>query len=189
MNSYPHEMSGGQRQRVMIAMALANGPDLLIADEPTTSLDVTIQAEILDLIAGLQKRLGMAMVFITHDLNIVKRIAQRVYVMRRGEVVEEGTTDKIFSHAVHPYTRALLSAEPEGRKAPAPADAPEMIKAKDVQVTFSVSGGLFSGPPAGFKSGGPGITHAAARADHRHRGRVGFGQIHLRPRFAPPRSK
>ena len=98
MGSYPHEMSGGQRQRVMIAMALANDPDLLIADEPTTALDVTIQAEILELMAGLQQRLGMGMVFITHDLNIVKRIAHRVYVMRYGEVVEEGETAALFAH-------------------------------------------------------------------------------------------
>ncbi|MEI8179354.1 ATP-binding cassette domain-containing protein, partial [Aestuariivirga sp.] len=104
MRSYPHEMSGGQRQRVMIAMALANNPDLLIADEPTTALDVTIQAEILELMASLQQRLGMGLVFISHDLNIVKRIAHRVYVMRRGDVVEEGETAALFAHPKHPYT-------------------------------------------------------------------------------------
>ena len=97
--SYPHEMSGGQRQRVMIAMALANDPDLLIADEPTTALDVTVQAQILKLLAELQKKLGMAIVFITHDLGIVRRIADRVYVMRPGEVVETGETETIFSYA------------------------------------------------------------------------------------------
>ena len=108
MGSYPHEMSGGQRQRVMIAMALANDPELLIADEPTTALDVTIQAEILELMAGLQKRLGMGMMFITHDLNIVRRIAHRVYVMRYGEVVEEGDTKTIFAKPKHPYTKPCL---------------------------------------------------------------------------------
>ncbi len=107
MKSYPYEMSGGQRQRVMIAMAIANDPDLLIADEPTTALDVTIQAEILDLMADLHKRLGMSMIFITHDLNIVRRIADRVYVMRLGEVVEEGETQRIFTNPKHPYTKAL----------------------------------------------------------------------------------
>ena len=147
MGSYPHEMSGGQRQRVMIAMALANNPDLLIADEPTTALDVTIQAEILELMASLQQRLGMGMVFITHDLNIVKRIAHRVYVMRRGEVVEEGETAQLFANPKHPYTRALLEAEPTGRKSPVAPNAPKMIDATDVRVTFRLGGGFMSGPP------------------------------------------
>ena len=147
MRSYPHEMSGGQRQRVMIAMALANNPDLLIADEPTTALDVTIQAEILDLRASLQQRLGMGMVFITHDLNIVKRIAHRVYVMRRGEVVEEGETAELFAHPKHPYTRALLEAEPTGRKLPVAPNARKMIDATDLRVTFKLGGGFMSGPP------------------------------------------
>ncbi len=120
LRSYPHELSGGQRQRIMIAMALANDPDLLIADEPTTALDVTIQAEILALLADLQERIGMGLVFITHDLGIVRRIAGRVYVMRYGEVVEHGDTGRIFLDPRHPYTRALLAAEPEGRKAPPP---------------------------------------------------------------------
>jgi len=147
MRSYPHEMSGGQRQRVMIAMALANNPDLLIADEPTTALDVTIQAEILELMSSLQQRLGMGMVFITHDLNIVKRIAHRVYVMRRGEVVEEGETAEIFAHPKHPYTKALLEAEPTGRKLPVAPNARKMIDATDVRVTFRLGGGFMSGPP------------------------------------------
>ena len=147
MRSYPHEMSGGQRQRVMIAMALANNPDLLIADEPTTALDVTIQAEILELMASLQQRLGMGMVFITHDLNIVKRIAHRVYVMRRGEVVEEGETVELFAHPKHPYTKALLEAEPTGRKLPVAPNARKMIDATDVRVTFRLGGGFMSGPP------------------------------------------
>ena len=152
MRSYPHEMSGGQRQRVMIAMALANGPDLLIADEPTTALDVTIQAEILDLMAGLQERLGMGLVFITHDLNIVKRIAHRVYVMREGEVVEEGATETIFSAPNHPYTRALLAAEPAGHKPPVAATAPKIMDATAVQVTFRIGGGFLSGPPLELKA-------------------------------------
>ncbi len=146
MGAYPHEMSGGQRQRVMIAMALANDPDLLIADEPTTALDVTIQAEILELMADLQRRLGMGMVFITHDLNIVKRIANRVYVMRRGEVVEEGDTKSIFASPQHPYTKALLEAEPSGRKEPVAPNAPKMIDATDVRVTFKIGGGFLEGP-------------------------------------------
>jgi ABC-type microcin C transport system duplicated ATPase subunit YejF len=147
MGAYPHEMSGGQRQRVMIAMALANDPDLLIADEPTTALDVTIQAEILDLMAGLQKRLGMGMIFITHDLNIVKRIADRVYVMRRGEVVEEGGTAAIFASPRHPYTKALLEAEPTGRKAPVAPNAPKILDATDIRVNFRIGGGFLAGPP------------------------------------------
>ncbi|WP_373505819.1 ABC transporter ATP-binding protein [Aestuariivirga sp.] len=147
MGSYPHEMSGGQRQRVMIAMALANDPDLLIADEPTTALDVTIQAEILELMASLQQRLGMGMIFITHDLKIVKRIAHRVCVMRHGEVVEEGETREIFAHPKHPYTRALLEAEPSGRKAPVAPSAPKMIDATDVRVNFQIGGGFLSGEP------------------------------------------
>ena len=147
MESYPHEMSGGQRQRVMIAMALANDPDLLIADEPTTALDVTIQAEILELMAGLQQRLGMGMVFITHDLNIVKRIAHRVYVMRNGEVVEEGDTRTIFAAPKHDYTRTLLDAEPSGRKQPPPANAPKILDGTGVRVTFTIGGGFLGGDP------------------------------------------
>ena len=152
MDSYPHEMSGGQRQRVMIAMALANGPDLLIADEPTTALDVTIQAEILDLMAGLQRRLGMGMVFITHDLNIVRRIAHRVYVMRQGEVVEEGETAGIFTAPAHAYTKALLEAEPSGRKPPPPAGAPKILDGTAVSVSFRLGGGFLSGPPILLKA-------------------------------------
>ncbi|MGL6211200.1 MAG: ATP-binding cassette domain-containing protein, partial [Paracoccaceae bacterium] len=146
MRSYPHELSGGQRQRVMIAMALANDPEILIADEPTTALDVTIQAEILDLMADLQRRLGMAMVFITHDLNIVRRIAHRVYVMRKGEVVEEGPTEQIFSVPRHAYTRALIEAEPEGKKASVPESAPVILEGRSINVRFSLGGGLFSAP-------------------------------------------
>ena len=145
--SYPYEMSGGQRQRVMIAMALCNNPDILIADEPTTALDVTVQAQILQLLAELQKRLGMAIVFITHDLGIVRRLADRVYVMRAGEVVEEGATEAIFSAPKHDYTRMLLAAEPTGRKQPPPEGAPVMLEGRNVAVTFSIGGGFLSGPP------------------------------------------
>jgi ABC-type microcin C transport system duplicated ATPase subunit YejF len=144
IDSYPHELSGGQRQRVMIAMALANDPDILIADEPTTALDVTIQAQILELLAGLQKRLGMAIVFITHDLGIVRRFADRVYVMQKGLVVESATTEALFTEPRHAYTRMLLAAEPQGRKGAPPADAPILLEGEDVRVTFDIGGGLFT---------------------------------------------
>ncbi|TYR33166.1 ABC transporter ATP-binding protein [Mesorhizobium microcysteis] len=144
VDSYPHEMSGGQRQRVMIAMALANDPDVLIADEPTTALDVTIQAQILALLAELQQKLGMAIVFITHDLGIVRRFADRVYVMRSGEVVEEGATETLFGAPKHPYTKMLLAAEPTGRKAAPPAEAQVLLEGRDVEVVFAAGGGWFS---------------------------------------------
>jgi ABC-type microcin C transport system duplicated ATPase subunit YejF len=144
IDAYPHELSGGQRQRVMIAMALANDPDVLIADEPTTALDVTIQAQILALLADLQKRLGMAIVFITHDLGIVKRFADRVYVMRRGEVVEEGASAVLFADPKHDYTRMLLAAEPTGHKAPSAADAPTLLEGRNVEVVFTRRRGLLS---------------------------------------------
>ena len=142
MTAYPHELSGGQRQRVMIAMALANEPDILIADEPTTALDVTIQAEILELMAGLQKRLGMAMIFITHDLNVVRRIATRVAVMRHGEVVEEAATAEIFANPKADYTRELIHAEPEGRKAPVEPSAPVVLSGQGISVDFDLGGGF-----------------------------------------------
>src|SRR6185295_15606971 len=115
LNAYPHQLSGGQRQRVMIAMALANEPDVLIADEPTTALDVTIQAQILKLLKDLQARFGMALLLITHDLGIVRRMAGRVAVMQAGEIVEQGPTEAIFTRPQHSYTRHLLAAEPKGR--------------------------------------------------------------------------
>ncbi|RJT30891.1 ABC transporter ATP-binding protein [Mesorhizobium waimense] len=147
MKSYPHEMSGGQRQRVMIAMALANDPDILIADEPTTALDVTIQAQILMLLAELQRKLGMAIVFITHDLGIVRRFADRVYVMRQGEVVEEGDAEALFASPQHAYTKMLLAAEPTGSKAPPPANAPVLLEGRNVEVVFRIGGGFLSGEP------------------------------------------
>ncbi|QPC94073.1 ABC transporter ATP-binding protein [Mesorhizobium sp. INR15] len=147
MKSYPHEMSGGQRQRVMIAMALANDPDILIADEPTTALDVTIQAQILMLLAELQRKLGMAIVFITHDLGIVRRFADRVYVMRYGEVVEEGEAEALFANPQHAYTRMLLAAEPTGTKAPPPPNAPVLLEGRNVEVTFKIGGGFLGGEP------------------------------------------
>ncbi|WP_068081578.1 ABC transporter ATP-binding protein [Polycladidibacter stylochi] len=142
VKAFPYEMSGGQRQRVMIAMALANDPDILIADEPTTALDVTTQAQILELMAELQQRLGMAVVFITHDLGIVERISDRVYVMKEGEVVEEGQTKEIFEKPNHSYTRMLLDAEPTGRKDDVPADNPVVLSGDKVRVEFETEGGF-----------------------------------------------
>jgi microcin C transport system ATP-binding protein len=142
LNAYPHELSGGQRQRVMIAMALANEPDLLIADEPTTALDVTIQAQILALLKDLQSRFGMALLLITHDLGIVRKMADRVCVMNRGEIVEAADTQRLFADPRHEYTRRLLAAEPKGNPAPPPADAPEVMAADDVRVWFPIKAGL-----------------------------------------------
>jgi ABC-type microcin C transport system duplicated ATPase subunit YejF len=143
IDAYPHELSGGQRQRVMIAMSLANGPDILIADEPTTALDVTVQARILELLRDLQRRLGMAIVFITHDLGIVRRIAGRTYVMRGGEVVEHGRTEALFAAPQHAYTRMLINAEPSGRKTPSPTDNPVVLDARNIEVVFDLPSGLF----------------------------------------------
>jgi microcin C transport system ATP-binding protein len=143
LTAYPHELSGGQRQRVVIAMALANEPNLLIADEPTTALDVTIQAQILKLLEDLQQQFGMAMLFITHDLGIVRKIANTVCVMSDGEIVEAGPTETIFTRAEHPYTKKLLAAEPKGTKSAPTADAPVVIEGSDVKVWFPIKKGLF----------------------------------------------
>lgn len=142
LGAYPHQLSGGQRQRVMIAMALANKPDVLIADEPTTALDVTIQAQILDLLKDLKDSEGMGLLFITHDLGIVRRIADRVCVMQHGEIVEQGPTKEIFDAPQHPYTIKLLSAEPTGAPDPVAPEAEEIVNTEHLKVWFPIQQGL-----------------------------------------------
>ena len=142
LGSYPHQLSGGQRQRVMIAMALANEPDLLIADEPTTALDVTIQAQILELLLKLKAEFNMAMLLITHDLGIVRKMADRVCVMTNGAIVERGSTQAIFTAPQHPYTRHLLASEPKGSPPPLDANAPTVLEAKDLRVWFPIRRGF-----------------------------------------------
>lgn len=142
LSAYPHQLSGGQRQRVMIAMALANEPDLLIADEPTTALDVTIQAQILELLKDLQREMGMAMLLITHDLGIVRRMAERVYVMQNGEIVETGKTEAIFTAPQHNYTKHLLAAEPKGKPPAFDDKAPVVVETDALKVWFPIKRGF-----------------------------------------------
>jgi len=143
LNAYPHQLSGGQRQRVMIAMALANEPDILIADEPTTALDVTIQAQILKLLKDLQARFGMALLLITHDLTIVRKMADRVLVMTEGEIVERGATADIFAAPQHPYTKKLLAAEPKGTPQAHEPRPKALVETRDIRVWFPIKTGLF----------------------------------------------
>ncbi|WP_027165944.1 ABC transporter ATP-binding protein [Mesorhizobium sp. WSM3224] len=143
LDAYPHQLSGGQRQRVMIAMALANEPELLIADEPTTALDVTVQAQILELLAKLKSRKRMSLLFITHDLGIVRRIADRVCVMTKGKIVESGPTSEIFANPQHDYTKHLLAAEPKGKPPASNPNAKPVMTGKDVKVWFPIKKGFF----------------------------------------------
>lgn len=143
LQAYPHQLSGGQRQRVMIAMALANEPDILVADEPTTALDVTVQAQILTLLDSLQKRLGLAVLLITHDLTIVRNVAHRVCVMKQGEIVEQGDTESVFTHPQHEYTQALLNAEPAGTVNEVDPNLEPLLVAKDMRVWFPIKKGMF----------------------------------------------
>ena len=140
--SWPHQLSGGQRQRVMIAMALANDPALLIADEPTTAVDVTIQAQILNLLKELQAKTDMGLLLITHDLGIVRKMSERVYVMQQGRIVEHGAVAEVFDNPQHAYTRHLLAAEPGGEPEPPPADAAEVMRSRDVRVHFPIRRGV-----------------------------------------------
>jgi len=142
IKAYPHELSGGQRQRVMIAMALANEPELLIADEPTTALDVTIQAQILELLGELQEKLGMALLLITHDLGIVRKMADHIHVMTQGTVVESGNADEIFNRPQHTYTQHLLSAEPGSMLNRDVASQPVVLSCENIKVSFPIKGGL-----------------------------------------------
>jgi microcin C transport system ATP-binding protein len=142
LDAYPHQLSGGQRQRVMIAMALANEPDILIADEPTTALDVTIQAQVLGLLRRLQRELGMALLLITHDLSVVRHMADRVAVMTEGEIVETGTVKEVFARPQHPYTQKLLAAQPRGAAAPVPPEAPLVMESDDLKVHFPIKRGV-----------------------------------------------
>ena len=142
LDAFPHQLSGGQRQRVMIAMALANGPKLLIADEPTTALDVTVQAQILELLADLKRKRGLSMLFITHDLGIVRRIADRVCVMTKGKIVETGPTAEIFANPQHEYTRHLLAAEPKGQPPTANLAAETVMTGRDIRVWFPIKKGF-----------------------------------------------
>jgi microcin C transport system ATP-binding protein len=164
LRSYPHQLSGGQRQRVMIALALANEPDLFIADEPTTALDVTVQAQILKLLKSLQSRLGMAMLFITHDLGIVGKIADRVCVMQGGRIVEHGRVADVFAAPRHEYTRALMAAEPKGEPAKPQPSAPVVIAADDLKIWFPIRRG-FLRRTVGYIKAVDGVSLAIRRGE------------------------
>jgi microcin C transport system ATP-binding protein len=161
MRSYPHELSGGQRQRVMIAMALANEPDMMIADEPTTALDVTIQAQVLELLQGLQREMGMAMLLITHDLGVVRKMADRVCVMNEGEVVEKGRAGDVLERPRHAHTRKLLGAVPGDRPPPAPGEAGEIVAAADLKVWYPIK--RWFGRPKEFVKAVDGVSLSIPR--------------------------
>jgi microcin C transport system ATP-binding protein len=164
LKSYPHQLSGGQRQRVMIAMALANEPDLLIADEPTTALDVTVQAQIIALLKEIQARLHMSLLFITHDLGIVRKVAQRVCVMKDGKIVEHGTVERVFNSPEHPYTRALMAAEPRPDPAPPQPDAPVLLETENLKVWFPITSG-FMRKVTGHIKASDGLTIALRKGE------------------------
>ena len=184
--AYPHELSGGQRQRVMIAMALANDPDLLIADEPTTAVDVTIQAQLLKLLKELQTKLGMALLLITHDLGIVRKMAARVNVMTDGLIVEHGPTEQVFDNPQHEYTRRLLEAEPKGNPVQAAPSAPEVMSGDDIKVWFPIKAGVLRRVVDHVKAV-DGISLRHPRGPYGRRGRrERLRQDHSRPGAAAP---